>query len=121
MKPLRILIVEDEPAIAGLLTEVLEEMGHAICAIVATQADAVAAAARDRPDLMVVDAQLREGNGVAAVADILRAGFIPHVFATGGALGHRQFGPGTVVIQKPFREADLVCAIDRALIAVPTN
>ncbi len=31
MKPLRVLIMEDEPIIAMLLSEVLGEMGHEVC------------------------------------------------------------------------------------------
>ena len=48
MKALRILIVEDDALIGMLLAEMLEDMGHGLCAIEATEADAVTAVIRCR-------------------------------------------------------------------------
>jgi two-component system, response regulator PdtaR len=121
MTALRILVVEDESTIAMLLAEVLVGMGHEVCAIAATETEAVAAAARSRPDLMIVDARLGDGSGVSAVEEILRAGFIPHVFVTAEASRVQALRPSAVVIQKPFREADLARAIQRALDVTPAS
>ncbi|MDR6290737.1 MULTISPECIES: response regulator [Inquilinus] len=115
---LRILLVEDEAIIAVLLAEVLEGMGYEVCAIEATEEDAVAAALRCRPDLMIVDVRLGDGSGVAAVERILRAGPVPHVFVSGDPSKVQALRPDAVVMQKPFREADLALAIQRALGAV---
>jgi two-component system, response regulator PdtaR len=114
MDALQILIIEDDVMIAMLLADVLAEMGHEVCAIEATQAGAVAAAARHRPGLMIVDVRLRVGNGISAVEEILRCGFLPHVFVSGDPLVGR-LSPSAVVIQKPFVEADLIRAIQTAL------
>ncbi len=43
MNGLRILVVEDDAVVGMMLAEMLEEMGHDICSIEATEADAVAA------------------------------------------------------------------------------
>jgi DNA-binding response OmpR family regulator len=72
MKALNVLVVEDDALIGMLFADVLAAMGHDVCAIEATEADAVAAAARYKPDLMIVDARLRDGSGVSAVEEILR-------------------------------------------------
>ena len=112
---LRVLVVEDEAMIAMLLAEVLTELGHTVCATEATEAGAVAAAARHQPDLMLVDDELRVGSGIAAVEQITRSGIIPHVFVTGDSLLGRSLSPGTVVIQKPFTIPELVWGIKRAL------
>jgi CheY-like chemotaxis protein len=112
---LRVLIVEDEAMIAMLLAEVLRELGHTVCATEATEAGAVAAAARHQPDLMIVDDELRRGSGIAAVEQISRSGFIPHVFVTGDSLIGLSLSPGTVVIQKPFTIPELAWGIKRAL------
>jgi DNA-binding NarL/FixJ family response regulator len=48
------------------------------------------AAARYKPDLMIVDAGLGHGSGVAAVEQILRAGPIAHMFISGDAGGPRR-------------------------------
>jgi CheY-like chemotaxis protein len=121
MRGLRVLVVEDEAVIAILFSEVLEGMGHHVCASAATEADAVSAAARYRPDLMIVDAHLRKGSGISAVAEILRWGFIPHIFVSGDSALSLSLGPGAIAIQKPFLETDLVLAIQRALDATPSE
>jgi CheY-like chemotaxis protein len=109
------MVVEDEAMVAMLLAEVLEAMGHEVCAIEATEAGAVAAAIGCRPDLMIVDARLGDGSGVAAVDQILLGLFVPHVFVSGDVSRVRKLKPSAVTIQKPFREADLASAIQRAL------
>lgn len=123
--PLRVLVVEDEAVIAVLLAEVLEGMGHEVCAIESSEATAVLAAARQRPDLMIVDVTLRAGSGVSAVAQIIRHRFVPHVFVTGRRLAAEGLDPGAVVLQKPFDEDELEQAIRRALLQavgrVPTG
>jgi CheY-like chemotaxis protein len=112
---LRIMIAENEAVIALLLAEVLEGMGHEVCAVEASEAGAVTAALASRPDLMILDARLGKGSGVAAVDQILRTWFIPHVFVSGDLSRVRRLRPSAVMLQKPFREADLAAAIQRAL------
>lgn len=115
MNRLRVLVVEDDAMIAMLLAETLAELGHTVCAVAATEFEAVAAADRDRPDLMIVDAGLSEGDGVSAVETILLAGFVPHIFVTGDPLRVQALCPGAIVLKKPFFEPELVQAIERAL------
>jgi two-component system, response regulator PdtaR len=110
-----ILIVEDEAIIGMLLSEVLAGMGHEVCAVVASEDEAVAAAAQNQPDLIIVDAGLAQGNGIAAVKRILAHGFVPHVFTTGNARKVRQDRPDAIVLEKPFHETELAEAIERAL------
>ena len=80
MQALRVLVVEDDTITGMLLGELLEAMGHVVCAIESTEASAVTAAARCRPDLMIVDVHLGDGSGVSAVEEILRSGPVSHVF-----------------------------------------
>jgi two-component system, response regulator PdtaR len=114
-KALRIMVVEDDALIGMLLTEMLEGMGHDVCAVACTEPEAVEAALRCKPDLMLVDARLRHGSGLAAVTEILRSGFIPHIFVTGDPADVQSLRPGAVIVDKPFRERDLLCGIQRAL------
>jgi CheY-like chemotaxis protein len=114
MKPLRVLVVEDDPLLAISLAEMLIEMGYEICAVEATEVAAVAAALQHAPDLMIVDAQLRDGSGVSAIEQILRARPIWHLFVSGDVRSVQQAIPGAVVLQKPFRESELASAIQRA-------
>ena len=117
MKALRVMIVEDDALVAILLAEFLVEMGHEVCATEATQTGAVAAAARTKPDLMIVDARLSQGSGVSAMAEILQSGFVPHIFVSGDTLSGQSISLAAVVIQKPYFEPDIVRAIGRALAA----
>ncbi len=121
MKALRTLIVESDPIIGELLAETLDGLGHTVCAIERNVADAVAAASHWRPDLMIVDVGLGESGGIAAVKEILRGGFVPHVFVAGDSLRGVPLAPETVLIQKPFRVSDLERAIGRALSAATAS
>jgi CheY-like chemotaxis protein len=114
---LRILIVEDNAIIAMLLETTLADMGHEVCAIEGTETGAVAAAARLRPDLLIVDAGLSEGNGISAVDRILRGGFVPHVFVSGHDLRPETLNPRAVRLSKPYDARDLHAAIQSALAA----
>ena len=107
MRILRILIVDDDAVISGLLAETIESIGHHVCAVAATESAAVSAAARDCPDLVIMDVNLREGNGIRAMERILRAGPLAHVFISGERL-HLD----AEALQKPFRVSDLVRAME---------
>ncbi len=115
MRLLRIMVVEDEVYLAVLFAEVLGAMGHDVCAIESTQANAVAAAARCQPDLMIVDIGLGDGSGMIAVDEILLTGFVPHVFVSGDITAVQTLRPNAVAIQKPFFVAALNLAMQRAL------
>jgi len=115
MKALRILVVEDDSLIAMLLVETLVEMGHGVCGVEGTESGAVAAALQYQPDLIIVDAQLIEGNGVSAVDEILSTGFVPHLFIGGDIKKVLAHSPDAVAIEKPFRDSELDQAIRRAL------
>ncbi len=115
MKALQILVVEDDSLIAMLLADTLMELGHAVCSVETTESGAVLAARRCQPDLIIVDGQLRDGNGVAAINEILSTGFIPHLFVSGNIKKVLARKPGSVAIEKPFRESELVRAIQQAL------
>lgn len=116
---LRVLLVEDEPVLSALFGEVLEGLGFVVCAIAVTELDAVAAAVRCKPDLMLVDVQLCVGNGISAVAAILSAGFVPHVFYSADISRVLALQPSAIALQKPFRIGELAQAINRALSASP--
>ena len=115
MKALRILLVEDDTMIGLLVADILKERGHEVCAIEITQGGAVTAAAHYRPDLVIADARLGHESGVSAIDEILRAGFVPHLFVTGNISRLKELRPDAVVLEKPFREAELMHAIQRAL------
>jgi DNA-binding response OmpR family regulator len=115
MTPLRILIAEDDAMIAILLSDVLAAMGHEVCAVTETESDTIAAALLYKPDLMIVDEGLRDGSGIAAVAEIGLTKLMPHIFATSDCYRVLKAQPKSIVLQKPFDVQTLVRAIERAV------
>lgn len=115
MAAIRVMVIEDEALLGSLFGEVLEGMGYVVCAIESTEAGAIIAAARYKPDLMLVHVHLGVDSGVSAVAKILRHGFVPHVFYSGDITGVCASRPSAIAIQKPFRVSELATAMKRAL------
>jgi CheY-like chemotaxis protein len=116
---LRIIVVEDDALIGMLLAEMLEEMGHDVCAIEETEDGAVASATLQQPDLMIVDAWLGAGSGIAAVDKIQSARRTPHFFVSGDISRVRRLRPNSIIVQKPYREAEIANAIQRAIDSRP--
>ena len=115
MKPLRILVVENDALLGISLGEVLVEMGHSVCAVTGTVAGALAEAAKHKPELLIVDAWLRDGSGISAVKQICETGYVPHLFASGDISFIRTQRPDAVMLQKPYQMADLSRAIEAAV------
>jgi len=116
MRRLRILVVEDDVMIGPLLAETLEDLGHTVCAVELNGVNAVAAAARLQPDLVIVDIGLGEEIGIAVVTDIVGGGFAHHVFVMGDVVQDLSLGPSVVQIKRPFRATDVAAAIHREII-----
>jgi len=112
---LRLIIVEDDAVLAEYLGELLIGMGHDVCGIAATETEAVAKAEEFRPDLMIVDGQLREGSGVSAMTRILGRRDVAYFYVTGNPWSLREQAPGAVIVTKPFRLRELERAIAGAV------
>jgi DNA-binding NarL/FixJ family response regulator len=67
---LRVLIVEDEALVAMNIESALAEAGFDVLGTVDTEGDAVAAAERMRPDVILIDITLRDGDGISAAKAI---------------------------------------------------
>jgi two-component system nitrate/nitrite response regulator NarL len=73
-RPVRVLIVQDHPLLASAIAKVLE--GHAdlaVAGISATGGEAVRAATRDKPDVVLMDYRLPDLSGPEAAAQIQSA------------------------------------------------
>ncbi|WP_226017405.1 response regulator [Novosphingobium sp. FKTRR1] len=112
---LKIVIVEDDALIAMDLADLLIGMGHDVCAIASTESEAIVTARRCKPDLMIVDGGLQEGNGIDAMRRIATEGFIPHLFVTGDPQRLAQGAPDAVIVGKPFTMRELSRGIAAAL------
>jgi CheY-like chemotaxis protein len=68
---MHVLIVEDEAIVAMHLAMLVVELGHEVCATVASAADAVARAVALRPDVVLMDIRLAGGSsGVDAAREL---------------------------------------------------
>ncbi len=104
------LIIEDSVLIAWAIESSLREMGFGTFDIAVTESDAVIAAAKRCPDLIVADCRFSEGSGWQAVLTICTDRLIPIVFiAEDSYLSSRPWW--SVVIQKPYSESALFKAI----------
>lgn len=115
MKAVRILIAEDDAMIAMFMADLLVAMGYEVCAITCDESETVAGVAHHAPDLMIVDEGLLDGSGTSAVDEILKTGFVPHIFATGDCNRVLKHDPNAIVLQKPFNAHALLRAIKRAV------
>ena len=106
MTRISVQVVEDDAMIGMLLREMLEDLGYTGCALSVTEDDAVIDALRCKPDIMLVDLQLREGSGIEAVRRILLKGPVQHIYMSGAPTVS-----DAPVLHKPFLEIDLVRAI----------
>ncbi|AMZ70966.1 MULTISPECIES: response regulator [Pseudomonas] len=103
----RVLVVEDEGAVALLIEDMLEEFGCEVVASVARLAAARDMAGSVQVDLAILDVNLA-GERVFPVAEILRGRHIPFLFSTGyGASGLPAEYAGCPVLHKPFSQSEL--------------
>ncbi len=103
--------MEDDAIISAMLAELLHEFGHTVCASARNEMEAIAAATRHVPDLMIVDVQLQAGSGVSVMETVLRHRAMPHIFMTAGS--RQDIPANAVVLQKPFGLRSLQEAIAR--------
>lgn len=106
----RLLIVEDEPLVAFDTEHLLAGYGFTIVATVDSVATAVAAIAAGGIDLVLVDIDLADGNGIE-VAQAARDKGIPVLFVTGNRLVNAQ-ALAAGCLTKPYQPRDLLAAID---------
>jgi len=116
----KILIVEDESIIAEDISDSLISLGYRITGMVYSGEEAIEAAAKCRPDLVLMDVNLQgEIDGITAAAEIRSRFQIPVVYLTAYADENtlrrvnatKPFG----YIVKPFEEKNLHTTIQLAL------
>jgi len=98
----RVLIVEDEAMIAGLIESILGKGGWSVVGPVATVERALETIDRERLDAALLDVRVN-GRDVYAVADVLMRRRIPFVFVSG--FTRKQMPPGyrdCAHLTKPF-------------------
>jgi DNA-directed RNA polymerase specialized sigma24 family protein/CheY-like chemotaxis protein len=114
----RVLIIEDEAVIAMDLSDLVTAAGHEVCGMETTASGAVAAAKRERPDLVLADIQLADGSsGIDAVKEILESFDVPVIFITAfpARLLTGERPEPTFLITKPYSPDMVRAAVSQAL------
>jgi CheY-like chemotaxis protein len=105
----RIVVADDEPYIANLLTDLLEGEGYRVQVSYDGEA-ALAAALEERPDLVVCDVMMPRRNGLQ-LAQAVRAEpslrDVPIVLTSAGRVPDICW-PGVEFIPKPFQLEDIL-------------
>ena len=115
---MRILIAEDETIIRLDLRELLEKSGFVVVAEARDGEEAIELARSAEPDLALLDVKMPKLDGIDAARRILDERPIPIVMVT--AYGEQELVARAVeagvfgYLVKPFRESDLLPAIETA-------
>jgi DNA-binding NarL/FixJ family response regulator len=76
--PLRVFLVEDSPALRALLIDVVEQPGDAeVVGFADTESEAVRQLRAERPDVAIVDLNLKEGTGIGVIETLRDSGRDP--------------------------------------------
>ncbi len=111
----RILLVEDEPLIASMLIDWIEELGHEVVGPTAESAQALAYVRQEAVDAAFVDIEVKDGDAYS-LADELKRLLIPFTFATGyptDTIDHRFSDIPS--LGKPFDYEGFISALKRMI------
>jgi CheY-like chemotaxis protein len=112
----RILVVEDEPAIALCLHDIVQGLGCTVIGPVAQLATAMELARNEAIDAALLDISLGNGEFSYPVARALEARGIPFAFVTAYApAALDETFCGYAVVNKPFRLAQIRTGVRRLL------
>ena len=104
-----VLIIEDEWLIAEYVEQLARDAGATSVVIADCQVDAIDAAIRHTPEIILSDVNLRAGTGPRAVeAIITRLGPIPVIFITATPGDCVPCEPPGVVLTKPIQPRALI-------------
>ena len=114
MRPLSILLVDDEQLVRTATAEMLRELGHVVTEA-GSGAEALARLPELAPDIVVTDYKMPRMDGAelaSRVREIRPA--LPLLLIT-GYTGRADEAPDLPRLDKPFRRADLAAAIERVV------
>lgn len=115
MKPLHILVAEDESLIRLGLSRILQEAGHTVSCAEDGEA-ALTLVGQRTPDLVILDIKMPRMNGLDAARQIHAQTPVPIIFLT--AYGEQELVeqaarlPVMGYLIKPFQEAELLAMVE---------
>jgi response regulator NasT len=119
-RPLRIVVADDEPDMRLFLREVLPRLGHQLVGEAGSGKELVECCRRTRPDLIVTDIRMPDGDGIVAAAQVNREVQVPVILVTAHHEdGVLEEGPANHImayLAKPVKPVDLQAAIRLAML-----
>ena len=118
-KKLRVLVVDDQPAVCEVVADSIAYAGHEIVGKGKDGVEAVSLAKELRPDVVVMDASMPRMNWVDAMKAILKAGSARRVLLMSGE--YRSLGVtrdemmregAAAFMEKPFNVSELFNLLD---------
>jgi CheY-like chemotaxis protein len=110
---MRVLIIEDEALLAGMLEDVVRDAGHEVAGVSGDSAEAEALARREKPDVILMDVNIRgERDGVEIMARLKDEIPARVVFVTAytdkASTARMQAVQPFAVLSKPYDESLIV-------------
>jgi two-component system chemotaxis response regulator CheY len=113
---MRVLIAEDDKAVAGTLAAMVRSSKHEVVEIVGSGLDAIHAYERHKPDVVVMDYLMSRLNGVTACRNILAKDPTARIILVSGAIGPKELSlshSGAIaILQKPISVAQIEQVLD---------
>jgi len=119
----RILIVDDDADMRKTVTTMLESLDFIVTAVGGADA-ALALIENDRPDAILTDIHMAEGDGFELINAVRERGLTVPIVAMSGGSGtlsetdHLEYARklgAAAIVDKPFRASHLAEVIDRAI------
>lgn len=119
-RALRIAVADDEADMRLFFRELLPRLGHAVVVEAATGKELVAGCREARPDLIITDVRMPDGDGLEAVAAVNREAGVPVILVTGhhdsDVLGQAGADYIMAYLAKPVKPVDLQAAVRLAML-----
>ena len=112
---LRILVVEDSWHVAKAMTRLLTALGADLAGPAATTAQAKHLISESRPDVALVDLNLRNGEPAHDLIDHLQDQGISVIVITGYEFKPLEPGKVEAILQKPVNAAQLLAAVRQVM------
>jgi two-component system, NtrC family, response regulator AtoC len=116
----RILVVDDDPAVVAVVTELLSTIGYEVTAASGVRS-AIALLSRVKPDVVITDSVMEDGEGKELILYLTRYRPRPAIISMSGNPTEMLFLRASrvlgvkAVLRKPFTRSDLEEALKTAL------
>lgn len=119
VRPIRILIADDDPAVLRVLNNVVRFLGHVVVGTAVSGKECIRRTQELRPDLLMLDLSMPDANGMEIAAVISKRTDVPIVIITGETddetVACLRAAKVSGYLAKPFTLEGLKAAIETAI------